>query len=150
MKFAAGWIIITVVLNLLFSFTNHITYDKTFINITADLFFDFVFTGLSEEVLFRGLIMGLLLLYWPGEFKTGVFRISYAAIISTLLFSLAHIGINYKSLTVENIDIVQLLFTTGLGLFYAIMRERSGSLLGLVIAHGVSDGTITVVQLLLS
>ncbi len=36
-----------------------------------------------------------------------------------------------------------------LGLFYAIMREKSGSLLGPVLAHGVSDGTITVVKLLL-
>ncbi len=93
--------------------------------------------------------MGLLLFYWPGRLKIGAFKLSYAAIISTLLFSMAHIGFNFQTLSIDNIDAMQLVFTTGLGLFYAIMRERSGSLLGPALAHGVSDGTITVVQLLL-
>jgi len=149
LKFAAGWLLITVVLNLLFTFDNHITYEKNLLNISTDLFFDFVVTPFSEEILFRGLIMGLLLIYLPSKLRTGKLTVSWAAIISTLLFSLAHIGIDYQNLTIDHIDAMQLAFTTGLGLFYAIMREKSGSLLGPVIAHGFSDGIITVVQLIL-
>jgi len=36
-----------------------------------------------------------------------------------------------------------------LALFYTIMREKSGSLSGPVLAHGISDGAITLIQLIL-
>jgi membrane protease YdiL (CAAX protease family) len=89
------------------------------------------------------------MLYIPGNLKIGKLTISYSVIISTLLFSLAHIGINYNTLSIESINYMQLIFTFGLGMFYAVMREKSGSLLGPIIAHGISDGSITVIQLVL-
>jgi membrane protease YdiL (CAAX protease family) len=42
---------------------------------------------------------------------------------------------------------MQLLFCTGLGLFYAVMREKTDSLVGPIAAHGASDGLLTVIQL---
>ena len=148
-KFAAGWILVSVVLNLLFAFENHIQYERSFLNITADLFFDIIITPLSEEILFRGLIMSLIIFYWPGKIIIGKLKISYAVIFSTLFFCLAHVGINLKNLSIDNIDVMQLMFTLGLGIFYAYMREKTGSLLGPLIAHGISDGSITVIQLIL-
>ncbi len=147
-KFAAGWLIITVLLNLLFSFENQIHYEQTIPNIIADLCFDFIVTPLSEEILFRGLIMGILILYFPGKLKIASLSISYAMLFSTLFFSLAHIGINYQELSISHLDSLQLLFTLGLGFFYAFMREKTDSLLGPILAHGFSDGSITVIQLL--
>jgi len=149
MKFAAGWIFIVLLINLVFTNPGTINYERNFSNIVTDLFFDFVVTGFSEEILFRGLIFSFILFYIPGNFQAGKLTVSKSALISTLLFSLAHIGINYNNFSIESINYIQLMYTFGLGMFYAIMREKSGSLLGPVIAHGISDGSITVVQLIL-
>ena len=149
LKFAAGWILVVLIMNLIFTNPNTIDYELNFKNVLADLFFDFVVTGFSEEILFRGLIFSVIIFYIPGNLKIGKLTISYGVLISTLLFSLAHIGINYHTLSIESINYMQLVFTFGLGMFYAIMREKSGSLLGPVIAHGISDGSIKVIQLIL-
>lgn len=150
LKFAAGWILVVLIMNLVFTNPNTISYEINFKNVLADLFFDFVVTGFSEEIFFRGLIYSVIMLYIPGNLKIGKLSVSYGIIISTLLFSLAHIGVNYHTLSIESINYMQLIFTFGLGMFYAVMREKSGSLFGPIIAHGISDGSITVIQLFLS
>ena len=94
------------------------------------------------------LIFSILMFNIPGNISLGKLSISNATLLSTLFFSLAHIGINYERLVIESINYKQLLFTIGLGLFYAIMREKSKSLLGPIMAHGISDGSITVIQLI--
>jgi membrane protease YdiL (CAAX protease family) len=147
--FAIVWFVISLILNLIFKFPSQINYELTPHNIVSDLFFDFVLTGLSEEILFRGLIMGILLHTWKGNLNIGNFQVSTAGIITALLFALAHIGIDYESFTISNISPMQLIFAVGLGLFYAIMRDKTKSLLGPLIAHGVSDGLITVIQLII-
>ena len=145
--FAIGWIIITVLLNLIFKFKNQISFEPTIFSVAASLFFDFVVTPLSEETLFRGLIYTSLFYYFPGKLQIGKSTVSFAVLISTLFFSLAHIGIDYHTFKIVYIDYLQLAFTVGLGLFYAIMLEKSRSLLGPMLAHGVSDGVIKIVQL---
>jgi membrane protease YdiL (CAAX protease family) len=147
--FAVVWFVISLVLSILFTFPSQIQYELTATNIISDLTFDFVLTGFSEEILFRGLIMGVLLLSWRGSIRIGSFKISVAGIVATVLFSLAHIGIDYRTLSITAIYPLQLVFTTGLGLFYAVMRDKTGSLVGPIIAHGASDGLVTVVQLIL-
>ena len=148
-KFAVGWLIISVLLNLLFTFKSQINYSRDILHITTDLIFDFIVTPFSEEILFRGLIMTLLIYFCPGKIKISKLNISYAVLFSTLFFSLAHVGINFQTLTIDYFNTMQLLFTIGLGLFYAMMRERTGSLLGPFLAHGISDGSISVIQLVL-
>jgi membrane protease YdiL (CAAX protease family) len=128
---------------------NVIDYDLTTSNIISDLFFDFVITGLSEEILFRGLIMGLLLKAWQGFLGTGRPGISLAGIFAAVLFSPAYIGIDWQALEIAYFNPLQLVFSMRLGLFYAFMMDKSNSLLGPVIAHGASDGLITVINLML-
>ena len=147
--FALVWFVISLVLSILFTFPSQIQYELTATNIISDLTFDFGLTGFSEEILFRGLIMGVLLLSWRGFIRIGSFKISVAGVVATVLFSLAHIGIDYRTLSITAIYPLQLVFTTGLGLFYAVMRDKTGSLVGPIIAHGASDGFVTVVQLIL-
>ena len=145
--FAIVWFTISLLLNLIFSFQSQVTYELNTANIISDLFFDFILTGFSEEILFRGLIMGILLHTWKGNLNIGSFQISIAGVVSTLFFAIAHIGIDYESFTINNISPMQLIFVVGLGLFYAIMRDKTKSLLGPIIAHGASDGLITVIQI---
>ena len=149
LNFSIGWILVTVILNLLFSFKNQISFEPSAAKVVVSLFFDFVITPISEETLFRGLIYSLLFIYFPGKFKISKLSISYAVLISTILFSIAHIGIDYQNLTIVYVDYLQLVFTFGLGLFYGWMREKSTSLLGPMIAHGISDGAIKIVQLIM-
>lgn len=146
-SFAIVWFFISLSLNLIFNFQSQLNYEPTTSNIIFDLFFDFILTGFSEEILFRGLIMGVLLHSCKGNLNIGNFQISPAGIITTFLFTLAHIGIDYESFTISSISPLQLIFTMGLGLFYAIMRDKTKSLLGPIIAHGASDGLITVIQM---
>ncbi|ALO16799.1 CAAX amino terminal protease self- immunity [Salinivirga cyanobacteriivorans] len=149
LNFTIGWILITTIFNLIFTFKNHVSFETNGLNIFTSLFFDFIITPISEETLFRGLIFSLLLMFFPGKLRIGKFSVSYSVLLSTLFFSLAHIGIDYQNLTIIYIDFIQLVFTIGLGIFYAIMREKSQSLLGPMIAHGVSDGVIKTVQLII-
>lgn len=147
--FAAIWFIISLVINIIFTTPSVINYNLTASNIISDLFFDFVVTGFSEEILFRGLIMGLLLKTWQGFLGTARSGISLAGVFAAVLFSLAHIGIDWQALEITYFNPLQLVFTMGLGLFYAFMMDKTNSLLGPVIAHGASDGLITVINLIL-
>ncbi len=140
--FALVWFIITYIVTT----KSNPGYNLNPVNIISDLFFDFIITPLSEEILFRGLIMGILLLVIKQNLKLGQVSISYAGIITALLFSLSHIGINYTDFTL-NINWVQLIFAFWLGIFYAYMRDKTGNLLGPVIAHGASDGLITLIMI---
>jgi len=145
--FAAGWFVVTLAVNLLIDTPQQIDYEPTSKNILEDLFFDLVITGVSEEILFRGLVMGVLLHAFKGILRVGALRVSVAGVISALFFSLAHIGIDPRSFTVDHFSPLQMSFAFGLGIFYAVMRDKTGSLLGPVVAHGASDGIITIVQL---
>lgn len=53
LKFAAGWIIVTIVLNILFSFGSHIDYEKNFINISADLFLTLFLQAYQKRYFFE-------------------------------------------------------------------------------------------------
>jgi len=147
--FSIGYFLISLVVMALGNSSSFLNYELSLFNIIADLFFDFFITPLSEEILFRGLIMGILLVYIKKKIRIGGLSISIAGILTAVLFSLAHIGIDYHIFTITYFNPVQLLFAFGLGLFYAYMREKSGSLLGPIIAHGASDGILTIIALIL-
>jgi cation transport ATPase len=69
--------------------------------------------------------MGVLYTSMKGALRIGPFTISHAGLVATALFSLAHIGITLHPLQIVYFDPVQIAFTLGLGLFYAIMFDRS-------------------------
>jgi len=43
-----------------------------------------------------------------------------------------------------------MIFAFGLGIFYVVMFDRTGSLLGSVLAHNASDGIGTVIYIIFS
>lgn len=80
-----------------------------------------VFTGLLEELIFRGLMQsaGLPVMgRWPG-----IFYIS-------AIFAILHFG--YRSV----LDVV---FVFGASVFFSVVVLRTGSLLGVTLAHGVTN-----------
>jgi len=122
-------------------------YPLTTGNISGVLGFAFFGAGTCEEPLFRGLVMGLLARYWPGNLSMGTFSIPVAGLWATLIFMIAHLHITFAPFSITA-DFWQQISALGLGLFYAAVFYRTGSLLAPVLTHGYSDGIILVLQYL--
>ncbi len=85
-----------------------------------------IFTGLLEEIIFRGLLQ------YNAERVLGKVGIIY----SSLVFTVLHLG--YRS-------IIDLAFVFGVAMFFALIVRRSGSIWGVTLAHGLINITIFLV-----
>jgi membrane protease YdiL (CAAX protease family) len=83
-----------------------------------------VFTGFSEELIFRGLIQS------HAERLTGRF---YGLAFTSLLFAAMHIG--WESFP-------DLLFVLGVGLFYGYAFQKTRCLTGIALSHGITNITM--------
>ena len=94
-------------------------------------------SGLCEEPIFRGLLVGLLTALVPGRVRVGRVDLPLAGVLVAALFGLAH----YESFLVDPLPlaIAQQLYAFAFGLVYVWLMERSRSLLAPAIAHGVGD-----------
>jgi membrane protease YdiL (CAAX protease family) len=103
--------------------------------------------GVSEETLFRGLIMGLLARVFGGTVRLGLgraaIRVSVAGILAAAIFAFAH-TIAYSRLFFLPFsfepDWLQVVEAFIFGIYYAALREKTGSLLGAIVSHNISDG----------
>jgi membrane protease YdiL (CAAX protease family) len=86
-----------------------------------------IFTGFLEEVIFRGLMQS--------AFAEKLSRCLGILLIS-ILFAVLHVG--YQSL----LDVI---FVFGVALLFGILTELSGSILGVSIAHGLTNITLFLV-----
>lgn len=94
-------------------------------------------TGLAEEPIFRGLMVGALVVLAPGRVRIGRLDLPLAAYIVAALFALAH----WHSFLSDPLPmaIAQQTYAIGWGLLYVWLMERSRSLLAPIVAHGVGD-----------
>ena len=94
-------------------------------------------SGLCEEPIFRGLLVGLLTALVPGRVRVGPVDLPVSGVLVALLFGLAH----YESFRVDplSLAIAQQLYAFAFGLVYVWLMERSRSLLAPIVAHGVGD-----------
>lgn len=91
--------------------------------------------GPSEEILFRGLIIGYLAGAFPGSLKFRTLQISWATIISAVLFGLIHVSAG--QLWWQNA--FHATYACSLGLVYGVWMQRSRSLLAPSLAHNATD-----------
>ncbi|WP_460478043.1 lysostaphin resistance A-like protein [Bowmanella dokdonensis] len=96
-------------------------------------------TGLAEETIFRGLLVGMLVVLIPGRIRFLSVDLPVAAFVVGLLFAVAH----YHSFLVDplHLAIAQQLYAFVWCLIYVWLMERSGSLLAPIIAHGIGNAT---------
>lgn len=106
------------------------------------LAFGFLFVGVSEEVLFRGLFQTYLSRYWAGAVKLPGVRISAAGVIGAIVFAAVHIRFTIDPLAVTHISFGQLVQALVLGLVYAWAYDRTGSLLAPILMHNLSNGLL--------
>jgi membrane protease YdiL (CAAX protease family) len=91
--------------------------------------------GVGEEPLFRGFIITLLVPVISEYVRVKKVKIPFVAIVSGVLFALAHIEYQIMPFRILYIDVIQLSITFILGIFWSIMFLKTRSLLGPIIAH---------------
>ena len=105
--------------------------------------------GPNEEIIFRGLLVGMLMVLVPGRLRIGRLDMPVAAYVVALLFGLAH----YDSFLHNplHLAVAQQIYAFAWGLTYVWLMERSRSLLAPMIAHGLSDAVeVGIVMLLMT
>jgi membrane protease YdiL (CAAX protease family) len=93
--------------------------------------------GPNEEIIFRGVLVGMLTVLVPGRVRAGRFEVPVAGVFVGLIFGAAH----YNSFFSDPLHqaIAQQVYAFAFGLTYVWLMERSRSLLAPMIAHGLSD-----------
>lgn len=94
-------------------------------------------TGLAEETIFRGLLVGMLAVLVPGRVRAGGFEIPVAGVLVAALFGLAHYGSFFTAPLA--MAIAQQVYAFVWGLVYVWLMERSDSLLAPIVAHGLGN-----------
>ncbi|MHC4241792.1 MAG: CPBP family glutamic-type intramembrane protease [Planctomycetota bacterium] len=111
-------------------------------NIAGRLSYMYLLTGTGEEPLFRGFAIVVLSQSWKRVFRIWRIEISSAGLIATVLFMIAHIRFTVVPFEITFISWMQQLWALWLGLYYAIVFQKTKSLLCPVLSHGYSNGTI--------
>ncbi len=99
--------------------------------------FAMAITGVAEETIFRGLVVGLLVLAIPGRLRIGAVDLPVAACVASLLFGLAHYD-NFFHAPLH-LAVAQQVYAFAWGLIYVWLMEKTDSLLAPTIAHGVGN-----------
>lgn len=86
-----------------------------------------IFTGFTEEIIFRGLLQSV------ARLALGRWALFYVA----LLFAVLHIG--YLSL-------LDVLFVFAVGMLFGEIVRRGGSIVGVTLAHGITNVTLFLVM----
>jgi membrane protease YdiL (CAAX protease family) len=102
------------------------------------LFYLAIMPGLNEELVYRGYLLAVLNQVLPGRFTLLKARIGWGVLATSFLFGLLH-GLWLDNDLVLHVDGIALRNTILSGLIFAWLRERTGSLLVPVAAHGIED-----------
>ena len=131
--------------------TQTLAFPNNIRNIVGNLLYMLTMPGPSEEILFRALPYMILGFAWTGSIKIFRLALSHKAIITAVLFAIAHIGFNFFPFQIYYIDATQQVLAFSLGLFYGYMFDKTGSLLGPVLVHAASDflGSVAVTAVVL-
>ncbi|HLJ52871.1 MAG TPA: CPBP family intramembrane glutamic endopeptidase [Rhizomicrobium sp.] len=106
-------------------------------NVVGWTFFEGVYVGPTEEILFRSLLVGFLIAAMPGKFTLGRYSMSWAGVIVAAIFAFAHVAsfVTRPSFAAAG----QQLYAFALGVLYAYWFEKSRSVVAPIIGHNVSD-----------
>ena len=137
-------ILLILLPNIISGTAPFIDYPLTATNMAGELGFQVLLTGTGEEPLFRALIMIVLGKYMTGMYRIGNFEIPSSGIVAAILFTLAHVGFTFAPFAITHFEPLQLFGALVLGLFFAIVFHRTGSLLAPIIMHGYGNGILNV------
>jgi membrane protease YdiL (CAAX protease family) len=97
-----------------------------------------VMPALNEELVYRGGLLGLLDKLMPNRINFLGARIGWGALLTSIIFCLLH-GFSLDNNLNIHIELIALRNSFISGFIFAWLKERTGSLLMPVIAHGMED-----------
>ena len=124
-----------------------IGYDLTFTNVLGTLSFMWIFVGIAEETLSRGLIQTYLMNNISGDVKIASWNIKRATILGGAIFGLSHLFNIYRK-PLEFV-IPQMIYATIFGIIVGYVYQETQSLAGPIVMHNVADGLETTIKYLL-
>lgn len=145
-----GYTVVAMLITILTGAFQAFPYPLTARNISGYLGFQLFLSGPSEELIFRAFAMtmlGLLITGTAAGGETGAGRVivtifggklTAVNLIAALIFGLAHVRFGFNPFS-ATYSIGQVLYAVGLGLFYGVCYERSGSMLYPMIMHSISN-----------
>ena len=95
--------------------------------------------SIGQEALFRGLCIHWLWFRWKGSWNYGGLRLSHAGLISVIIFVLAHVRLSPPYFFGW-----QVAASAVLGLVYALLFERTNSLLGPTLIHSMTNTSVVL------
>jgi uncharacterized protein len=153
-SFTLGFLIFFTLGKLLYLWINNwpwiLDTDPGLKSIQSVILFRLILPGISEEILFRAYLMGILMIAWKEVLPLGNLELPVAGIIAALLFTAAHLGISFNPFEVIYANPGQLAFAFIFGIVYAILFYRTRSILVPIVIHNVIDGLGTLIDYLLT
>lgn len=153
-KFSLGFIFFFIIgksiFLLIYKPQSILDFNPSLKSIWQVILFRFIFPGLSEEILFRSYLITLLMISWKKIYSFKTIEIPLAGIIAAILFSMAHIGINFYPFKVTYYDPIQLFFAFSFGIFYSIIFYKTKSIIAPIVTHNIIDGGSTLIDFLFS
>lgn len=99
--------------------------------------------GITEELIFRGLLMGGFLHLAAGK----PWRIRGAAVFSSVIFALMHLN-NLGHGQALSVTLVQVMYAFSIGMLFAAVYARTRSLLPAIFLHALVDTIVALKQAL--
>jgi membrane protease YdiL (CAAX protease family) len=106
-------------------------------SIANALFFQLIFSGFGEELLFRGYFQSHINEEFGRPWRFGAIAFGPGLLVVTLLFGLAHLLNPFNPMLGHfGLDWGSFATTASIGAFLGLVREKSGSLIAPAIVHG--------------
>lgn len=132
--------VMTLILLLLFPLVLALLMRKLSLLVLSTVVWQFVFSGFGEEFVWRGYVQSRLNQAFGRPLRMFGIQFGAGLIIASVLFGLTHAFNTYDpAVGFSSLSWGWALFTTFSGLFFGILREKTGSLLAPGIAHGLPD-----------
>jgi membrane protease YdiL (CAAX protease family) len=109
------------------------------------LLFQLTMPTLSEELLYRGILLAVLARAWPDSDLGTLLPAKWPAIVVTMIFGAGHAFTWTDGL---HVSLESMLYTTAIGALIMLIRLRSGSLLYCVVAHSIVNVIATGLPML--
>jgi len=99
-----------------------------------NMLFQLTMPSIVEEIVYRGIMLGLLNQVFARNFKMGTVQFGMGLVITSLLFGMWH-GLSLGDDFSVSFALPSFLITGALGFFLGLVRERTGSILYPTILH---------------
>ncbi|RYE30403.1 MAG: CPBP family intramembrane metalloprotease, partial [Sphingobacteriaceae bacterium] len=127
--FSGTLLLLRLIFKLVSGNNDHVNNLETFA-------FQATLPGLSEELIYRGILLGLLDKVYPKSISIFKARIGWSVLIVAIVFGLVH-GLSLTRNWHVLFNTQKFCMTMGLGLAFAWVKQRSGSLWPAIVFHNL-------------